>query len=154
MPWFRVDDGFDNHPKILAAGNAAAGMFARLGAYCARYSTEGRIPDSIVRTYGTTRERDRLVAVGLLKHVDDGWQLHDYLDYNPTAEQVKASRQANAERQRRFRESRRDTPPARNGVTNARSNGATNAAPSQPNPIDYISRPLTGGVVGRRMEDD
>lgn len=29
MPWFRVDDDFALHPKAIAAGNAALGLWVR-----------------------------------------------------------------------------------------------------------------------------
>ena len=44
MPWFRVDDSFDQHPKADAAGNRALGLWVRAGAYCARLLTEGFVP--------------------------------------------------------------------------------------------------------------
>lgn len=56
MPWFNVDDGFHCHPKVLAAGNAAMGLWARLGSYCAKYATNGVVPAAIVHAYGTMSE--------------------------------------------------------------------------------------------------
>jgi hypothetical protein len=115
MPWFNVDDGAHSHPKVLAAGNAAFGLFTRLGSYSAHYSTEGRVPVEIVHDFGTKRERDRLMAIGMLQRVGDEYVMHDFLDYNRDAAQVAHDRARAAERQRRKRERERD----RHGVTHA-----------------------------------
>src|SRR5688500_2903996 len=64
MPWFNVDDGAHSHPKVMSAGNAAFGLFTRLGSYCSAYATEGRVPAAIVRAYGTKTECERLLAAG------------------------------------------------------------------------------------------
>lgn len=108
MTWFRIDDGWHNHPKVLAAGNAAAGLWARCGAYCAQQLTDGFVPAVIARSYGNKAEIAKLVAVGLWEPAEGGWRMPDYADYNPSAEKVKAERVAAAERQRKMRESRRD----------------------------------------------
>lgn len=113
MPWFRIDDGWHGHPKVLMAGNAAAGLWVRCGAYSAQHLTEGFVPVEIATAYGTRKEIERLSAVGLWSPVQGGYLIPDFLDYNPTAESVKAKRRSDAERQRRARESaaasRRDT---------------------------------------------
>jgi hypothetical protein len=133
MPWFNVDDGFHCHPKVLAAGNAAMGLWARCGSYCARYATNGLVPTEIVRSYGTKSELDRLLKVGWLVAVDGGYIMHDYLDYNRTADQIMADREKAAERKRRQRE--RDT---RDGhdVTSSVTDGVTSGRGLDANPSD------------------
>ncbi|WP_052069773.1 hypothetical protein [Streptacidiphilus albus] len=114
MPWFAVDDGFDNHPKIRKAGNAAAGLFCRLGAYAARHTTEGHVPGPVARDYGTPAQFRKLAGLGML-HVRGhecprceqpeagDWVIHDYLLYNRSKDEVEQAREAGAERQRRRR---------------------------------------------------
>lgn len=51
---------------------------------------------------------EQLVEHGLFEPVDGGYQIHDYLDYQPSREEVLASREQATERQRRWRASRRD----------------------------------------------
>lgn len=103
VSWFKIDDGFHNHPKILAAGNTAAGLWCRLGAYAAQHSTNGFVPLLTSRNYGSDRILSKLVACGLLERVPGGYMIHDYLDWNPSREQVQASRRAAAARQARMR---------------------------------------------------
>lgn len=92
-----------------------------------------------------------------------GWEIHDYHDYNPTAEQVKAERTAKTARQQRWREKKRssgpDTTPPRNGPAvdastdasqDASRDGTGDAAPRArvPDP----TRPVDGGA-GRERSD-
>ena len=56
MPWFKVDDGFYDHPKVLEAGNAAVGLWLRCATWSARQLTDGHVPAAIARGYGTGRE--------------------------------------------------------------------------------------------------
>ncbi len=92
MSWFRVDDGFHNHPKVIAAGTAAVGLFARCGSYCSQQLTDGYVPDEVVRGYGTRAQIDRLIRVGMFERVDGGYQLHDFLDRNPSRVEVLSER--------------------------------------------------------------
>jgi hypothetical protein len=104
MPWFRIDDTFADHPKVTAAGNAAAGLWVRCGTYSSRFLLDGHVPDEIVRRYGNRREVDKLVASRLWVPADGGYLMPDFLDYNPSAEQVKLDRKRAAEKKRRQRE--------------------------------------------------
>lgn len=131
MPWFRLDDSFHSHPKVIAAGNEAVGLYVRCGTYAAQHLTDGFVSKSIVTLYGAESLAARLVETGLWHRTRGGWNIHDYLDYNPSRETVEKERKAAAERQRRSREaksSRRDT-----AVTNA----VSHTTPTRPDP--YIS---------------
>lgn len=116
MAWFKVDDGFPTHRKVLAIPRgkrrlAAIGAWTLTGAWSAANGTEGRIPAHIIEEFGIPRSVvDDLVMSGLWHgdhNTGDARQMHDFLDYNPSAEQVAADREASRERQRRARERRR-----------------------------------------------
>lgn len=107
MPWFKIDDGFHSHPKVIAAGNAAIGLWARCGSWSSDQLTDGFVPAAVARMYGSAAEAKALVREGLWDAADGGYLMHDFHDFNPTAETVRAEREAAAERQRRHRESRK-----------------------------------------------
>jgi hypothetical protein len=85
------------------------------------------------RAQGAPRETQRAAAAV-------AYQFHEWDQYQPTKEQVRAERDAAKERQRKWREtrkSRRD-----NAVTNGVTNGVSNAAPTRPDPTS-LSSPLS-----------
>lgn len=107
MPWFKVDDGLDLHPKVLAAGNAAMGLWVRAGAYSARQLTDGEISPEVAALLGTKAEAKRLVKAGLWVPKDDGYAFHEWELFQPSRVQVMADREASRQRQQRAREAAR-----------------------------------------------
>jgi hypothetical protein len=112
VPWFRLDDSFHSHPKVIAAGNEAIGLYVRSGTYAAEHLTDGFVSKDIALLYGDETLAGALVRVKLWHRARGGWTIHDYLDYNPSREDVERERKQAAERQRRRRDtlmSRRDS---------------------------------------------
>ena len=102
MSWFKLDDQGAFHAKVLAAGNEAYGAWCRAGQWSSAHLTEGRIPRSTALTLAKTRVWQRLIDAGLCDSLgDEGWQIHDYLEYNPSAEEALAKRASRAEAGRR-----------------------------------------------------
>lgn len=128
MPWFRIEDSFHSHPKVIKAGNEAAGLYVRCGSYAAQHLTDGFIPEHVALLYGTPELAEALVQAKLWRRAKGGWRMPDYLDYNPSKEAVDKDRAGKAERQRRWRERRGRR------VTNAVSNAPGDAAPTRPAP--------------------
>jgi hypothetical protein len=127
MPWFKVDDTLSLHPKVLAAGNAAIGLWVRAGSWSMQQLTDGFVPKHIARTLGSSTEARRLVESGLWVEVDGGFQFHEWTDVQRTKEQVKADRHAASERQRHARER------AKSQSESRRDNGVSHGPPvSQP----------------------
>jgi hypothetical protein len=109
MPWFRVEDNFHGHPKITRIGNAPIGLWLRCGTYSSAYLLNGKVPTDTARLYGRPKEIDALVDAGLWTPNGDGWTMHDFLDYNPSAEQVQADRAAARDRMTKRRRTKRGT---------------------------------------------
>jgi hypothetical protein len=103
MPWFKLDDSFHSHPKVIAAGNEAVGLYVRCGTYAAEHLTDGLVGKDIVALYGDENLAAVLVRTRLWHRARGGWTIHDYLDYNPSAEQVERERKEARERMRRRR---------------------------------------------------
>jgi len=128
MAWVKIDDQFSDHPKVIEAGPLASWLYVCGLTYCGRYLTDGWIPKGQLRKLADVDNAqelaDKLVAVGLWDVVDGGYNVHDFLIYNPSGKQVKAKRDANARRQADWREHHRGN----NGTySNAASNAVTNA---------------------------
>lgn len=124
MPWVKLDDHFDQHPKVAQLSDSAFALFVAGLAYCNRSLTDGFIPSRV--GLGQLRWADgntappirELEEVGLWEPVDGGWQVHDYDDYQPSRESVLAEREAARKRKAKSRQkSRRDTPVTDSNVT-------------------------------------
>lgn len=104
MTWLKVDDQLHGHPKVDGAGLSAMGLWVRCGSWASAYLTEGHIPASLTRTLGRPRDVAALVDAGLwVPNGMGGFAMHDFLDYNPTAAQVRARRAAARRRQEKRR---------------------------------------------------
>jgi hypothetical protein len=136
VTWFKVDDTLALHAKVVAAGNAAMGLWVRAGSWSAQQLSEGFVPDHIAKMLGSRAEIQRLVEARLWTREDGGYQFWQWADdgRQPSRQQVEADRAANRARQKRARErakSRRDEgvlTDVSNGVSNGERNGVTNAA--------------------------
>jgi hypothetical protein len=111
MPWFHVDDDAADHRKVLAAGNAAFGAWVRMGAWAAKNLTDGFIPRAQARHYASPAQIARLLKVTMLEARNGGYEIHDYLDANPTHTTIRAQRIAAAERKRRQRQRQNEVTP-------------------------------------------
>lgn len=115
MPWFAISDAAHNHPKIIAAKNAAFGLWVRCGSYAAQHLTDGIVPKGVPKSFdGTANQIAKLVEAGLWHAHGHGcpkcaqpepgeFIMHDYLDYNPSKEVVEERRAREAAKKRRQR---------------------------------------------------
>lgn len=94
MPWFKVDDSLSMHPKVLAAGNGAMGLWVRAGSWSMQMLTGGFVPEVVARQLGNKTQADRLVEVGLWERLPTGYAFHQWGQRQPDAEKVKQSREA------------------------------------------------------------
>lgn len=95
MAWVRVDDAFYDHAKFVRLDAASIGLWTIGLAYANRNLTDGWVPARFIKGYGNPA---KLVREGLLSAEDDGYRIHDYLDYQESAEKILAKRQAERER--------------------------------------------------------
>jgi hypothetical protein len=140
VTWVRLADDFYDHPKVIAAGAPAGWLWACSLAYANRYLTDGFIPSAVVRRLVDADDPQRLAArlvdCGLWERADGGYQIHDFAEYQPSSDAVRAERERNAERARTWRErqhSAGSTTGTTGGTTGAR-NGVSADAP-YPDPV-------------------
>lgn len=105
MAWFKVDDNLCLHPKTVAAGNAAMGLWVRAGSWSMQNLTDGWIPADVATMLGRPTEIRRLVEAGLWEAKTDGYAFHEWNPRQPSRVQVLAGREA--ERNRKVRARRR-----------------------------------------------
>jgi hypothetical protein len=132
--WVRLDDGFYDHPKARAVGKDGRELYIAGLCRVAQILSDGFIPDHdlpLVAAKAEVRPKPtatRLVTAGLWEKVDGGWLVHDYHDYNPTAEAEREKRRKRAEAGRKG--GLRSRPGTRNGQAAAEANASANAPPN------------------------
>lgn len=82
MSWVRLDDKFHSNAKVLAAGNAATGLYVRCCAWSADNGTDGTIPRVVAKSFGTAREIANLISVRMWVEDGDNYRIPDFLDFN------------------------------------------------------------------------
>lgn len=95
MGWVRVDDDFYDHEKFMGLSLAGMGLWVALLAWSNRNLKDGCIPLALPQRFGADDEcMAELVSAGLLEPGDECWTIHDYHDFQPSAEEVLAKREA------------------------------------------------------------
>jgi hypothetical protein len=174
MPWFRVDDAFPEHRKVLALGDLepfALTLWLKAGCLSNRSLLGGRVSlralRSLLDTTGWTLHGQpvsllnvigALERVGLWRLDGDAIEFRDYAQYQPLPAAVRASREAAATRKARWKERRERE---RNAVPNAtrteteREGNGHRTGPPDPDPdpdphTDQLIPPTPHG--GERRE--
>lgn len=131
MAWIKLDDGLPEHAKIISVGGDAAWLHICALAYANRNLTDGHIPTGVLHRLSDRRQAAklaaRLVAVGMWHLDDDGWLIHDYLEYQPPRAKVMEEREKARERMAKARGSSTDVQ-----ANNPRS--SPNPDPTRPDP--------------------
>jgi hypothetical protein len=174
MPWARFDDRFPSHRKVRLLSDAAFRLYVSAVCWSAENLTDGVVKTNELRLVADIKSASRrakeLVDSGLWETLPGvGWLIHDYAEYNPTAEQVRAERKAKAARQQRWRDKQKDggprpTPPddkrrvdaSTDTSLDASRDGAKDDAPRArvPDPTpNYVMADVSGSSAGSRSAD-
>ena len=150
MPWFKIDDGFHGHPKVMNLSPSDVGVWTLAGTWCANYLTDGEITLPAVRRLGGTQENcQALVDAGLWMDEGGGtYRFKDWTDYQPSKVEVEAERAEARERMRALRAKRKGTKPepATDVQTNTGERSAeVRSTPAQPCPAQPSPAPQRGG---------
>lgn len=116
MSWVKIDDAFLDHPKFLGVGPVAGFLALCAVAWSNRNLTDGFIPrrqvarlanlEGIVdETNGPTGDyihaddlAAALIEAGLWLPAEGGYQIHDYLEHQQSANTIRARREKDAAR--------------------------------------------------------
>jgi hypothetical protein len=132
MPWARFDDRYPSNRKIRKLSHEAFRLDVSGICWCNENLTDGFIPDVDLPFVCSEIRNPKKVAKELedkqrWERLPGGWLIHDYFDYQPRAEQIRAARKAKTDRQRRWRDGLRDA--SVDGAVDA-STDATHDAPT------------------------
>lgn len=90
MAYAKFDDIFAEHPKVAVLSDAAFRTHVRGILYSNRVLSDGFVPRSVARELG--RAVKELVNRGLWEEVQDGYAIHDFLDWNDSAQTIRSKR--------------------------------------------------------------
>ncbi|MFJ9029772.1 hypothetical protein ACIRQP_14810 [Streptomyces sp. NPDC102274] len=132
MPWVRLDDRFPSHRKVALLSDRAFRLYVSALCWSSENLTEGKLTDReltlVARVRDMKKTAKELEDARLWDRVEDGWMIHDFLEYNPDRAKVKADREANAARQQAYRERKKAEQDAKRNADKIESNGVTNAS--------------------------
>lgn len=139
MAWVRLDDQFPDNKKVVPLTDAAFRLHVSAMCWSMQQLTDGIIPKTIVKKLAWFHDGEsnalltELLTAELWHDIGVSYEIHDYLEYNPSAEEIKRKRKLNAKRQARHR----DNHPKEqdNAPSNALRNASVIVSPS-PSPID------------------
>lgn len=106
MSWIKLDDQWMDHPKIITAGRDARDMWLASITWCGKHLTDGYFPSNLLPSLAVSAGVDvancqvfarTLVDVCLWEETENGYFIHDYLEYNPSREQALATKEARKE---------------------------------------------------------
>lgn len=111
-PWVRLDDTFDDDPRIVTVGPGPTGLLVACLCWNNRTLADGFVPEAVVRQKAGEDGKvllDELVGVGLLARAKrggmTGFQIHDDLvKHQPSRGKVEADRLAARARKDEWRE--------------------------------------------------
>lgn len=123
--WLKTDDRFPEHRKIRRLSDGAYRLHHTAMCACAKDETDGYITRADLADMQHIQRLSKyipaLVEAGLWEEVDEGWLIHDFLDYNPSHAQQDEKRAADRKRQEARRQrliesrSQHDTPEITSG---------------------------------------
>lgn len=87
--YIRVHDGMPDHPKVAGLSDRAFRLLVELWAYCSRQLTDGVVPPVVARKRGG-RALTELMAAGLVRDHEKGYECHDYLGHQRSKAHVEA----------------------------------------------------------------
>ena len=109
MTWFKVNDQFFAHPKVIDLSKDAKLLYLAGLAYCHEHLTDGQISTAALRMVAATVDVPNgttvaaLTDAGLWEAVAGGYHVHDYLDHQESAATTKRKRDEARERMRHAR---------------------------------------------------
>ena len=165
MPWFMVDDDMTFHPKTLAAGNEAMGMWVRAGSWCQKQLNGGLVPPEMVAALGNEDLANRLVSAGLWTKSKAGFRFHQWSERQMSREEIENRRKAKIDAGRKGgvnsgasrRRSKNEAPASALASANAKQQlEQVLKQTGSPVPVPLTPSGLSGGEghVSRRVSDD
>ena len=90
----RVHEGYDEHPKVMPLSDAAFRAHIEAILWASRNEAKWRIPKGVALKKWRPKVIRELVNARLFDESEDTYDVHDYLDFNRSSEEIAAFREA------------------------------------------------------------
>lgn len=149
MTWTKLGDDFTDDPSLLALPRPVRLVHVEALVWCNRHGTDGHIPahalPRVTDEPDPTSAAEQLVAAGMWKPTEAGWEIVAFLDDQPSADDVRRTKEQARQRQRRQRQHRNGDHSlcdpqyckalaSESRVTSRVTNGVSHATPTRPVP--------------------
>lgn len=113
--WVKLMTNFYRHPKALAAGPDGRNLFIASVVWAGEYNTDGALPAYALSTWALDagvpgdnagQVADKLVEVRLWDRTPEGWQVHDWADWQTSAAERDEKQRRERERKAAWRAKR------------------------------------------------
>jgi len=94
--FFKLHNGFPEHPKAFELSDKAFRQLIEAWCYCSRNLNDGQLTKAQFLKLFSAKSQKELTTVGFVKANDRGYEMHDYLEHQQSAEQVENRRTARA----------------------------------------------------------
>lgn len=91
-PTVRLDHSMPENPKVVGLSDAAFRLYVEAICWCSRQEANGRIPAAAMTRLGKPRTVVELVKAGLLTDEVGSYEVHDYLAFQRSSEEIAAFR--------------------------------------------------------------
>lgn len=135
-PWMRLDDGAMSHLKILRLSDRAFRLWIKALCYCQQHLTDGRIPREALTLLGAKRADVTVLSTPqvegkapLWEPIDGfGFQVHDFLEWNESREEIMLKRERAKKRVTHHRGNALQTPLHTRAVTAHSASGVSGSS--------------------------
>lgn len=155
MTWLKISDEFLEDDTVLELKDRGYRLHVSAMVYSSRNLTDGVISVRSIKVleailaYPLSKFVAELIDSGLwIPTVGGGYEIKNFLKYNPPASEVKARRDRDAARQRKHRADRaaeetQPTDTSMSRVTSAVTSPVSHAAPTRPDPEEEKPKAVT-----------
>lgn len=159
MSHTRFELGFPRHRKVFRLSDAAYRLWSSAIDYAREQRTNGRIDEvdlaAIPRGFGSgawkVATATELVKAGLWEQCQDGWQIHDFLDWQDSDEQANEKRERARERMRRVRANRTRSSGEVTPTDHTSTSSIALASGSREATTDQVDSPRDVGELARKV---
>lgn len=94
--FFKLHNGFPEHPKAFELSDKAFRQLIEAWCYCSRNLNDGKLTKAQFSKLFSAKSRKELLTVGFVKATDFGYEMHDYLEHQQSAQDVEDRRNKRA----------------------------------------------------------